>query len=148
MYIWEFRVCAHAQCHKHYAFSQSRIDTGGPADIMALITGRNAATTAIRHVLPQLQRHWRSILNTNMISCSRSQCKWELWQFSQASKCKNFLTLQTLTYRFTSLGKLNYMAVLRFFIPKLNSIQTFVWPVLYVYHVYYSQAQQPHYWYV
>ena len=27
------------------------------------------------------------------------------------------------------------MAVLSFFIPKLNSIQTLVWPVLYVYHV-------------
>ena len=47
----------------------------------------------------------------------------------QSSKCKKF------SYRFTSLRKLNKMAVLSFFIPKLNSIQTLVWPVLYVYHV-------------
>ena len=33
------------------------------------------------------------------------------------------------------MGKLNYMAVLSFFIPKLNSIQTLVWPVLCVNHV-------------
>ena len=32
-------------------------------------------------------------------------------------------------------GKLNYMDVLSFFIPKLNSIQTLVWPVLYLYYV-------------
>ena len=33
------------------------------------------------------------------------------------------------------MGKLNYRALLNFFILKLNFIQTLVWPVLYVYHV-------------
>ena len=51
------------------------------------------------------------------------------------------------SYRFTSLGKLNYVVVLSFFNPKLNSIQTLVWPVLMctMLQVHVSQAQQPHY---
>ena len=55
---------------------------------------------------------------------------------SRALSVKKFLQVHFIE-------KLNYMAVLSFFIPKLNSIQTLVWPVLYVYHVTGSQ-----YWYV